>query len=109
MTEQVRETIATILIKAGRGQEEKLRAHLYELRKPGACMKGCSVGATVDGIAMKCDHVQVREAAYCFGPFDFFVIVQARDVGVIEDFVVHCLRAERDVVTDTQTLIGLRL
>jgi hypothetical protein len=72
-------------------------------------MSGCAVAAQPDGIVMECDHVQVREAAYCFGPFDFFVVVQARDVGVIEDFVVHCLRASKDIVIDTQTLIGLRL
>lgn len=56
-----------------------------------------------------CTLMRIREAAYCFGPFDFMVVVTAPSVGAVEDFVVHCLRAEQDIVADTQTLIGLAL
>jgi DNA-binding Lrp family transcriptional regulator len=110
--ETSKKTVATILVKSGRGYEEMLRARLAALGQPNACSHGCRLrpqGPAAVGAGHPCGSVQLVEAAYCFGPFDFLLVLHGKDVGAIEDFVVHCLRAERETVSDTQTIVGLSL
>ncbi|MDP9190695.1 MAG: Lrp/AsnC ligand binding domain-containing protein [Acidobacteriota bacterium] len=112
MEERPKKTVATVLVKSGRGYEEMLRTRLGALGQPNACSHGCRLrpqGPIPGTAGHPCGTVEVVEAAYCFGPFDFLLVLHGTDVGAIEDFVVHCLRSERDIVADTQTIVGLSL
>jgi len=112
LEETPKKTVATVLVKSGRGHEETLRTRLQALGQPNACSHGCRLrpqGPAPGTNGHPCGAVQVVEAAYCFGPFDFLLVLHGKDVGAIEDFVVHCLRSERDIVSDTQTIVGLSL
>jgi hypothetical protein len=121
--------MAVVLVKCERGREKDVTQWLLELTRNKPCGGPCyfsgghtgvgthaapaiadTASPTVDDDVVRaqyCRRVRVVEAAYSFGPFDFMLTVLAEDIGLIEEFVVSCLRASVDVVLDTQTLVGI--
>jgi hypothetical protein len=123
--------VATILIKCDRGQEKWLRdkvrnAHqgtdLCLLEAPTSAALGQAEESTqADGETEvsppsaqheadppACSKITLVDAAYCFGSFDFFLVIRAADAGLVEHFVVECLRSESRI-RDTQTLVGIAI
>lgn len=104
MTEaEQQDTFAVVLIKCHPGDEQTIRTaitHAHTTKTP-LCLRN-GEGAHTHG------KVTVRETAYCFGPFDFVLVVQSSDVRHVERFVVECIRVG-GVVVDTQTILGIVL
>jgi uncharacterized protein with GYD domain len=98
------DTFAVVLIKCQPGDEEAIRKRIDEAQagKP-FCFR--QAGAMHDAA---CSAVTVHHIAYCFGPFDFVLVLRSPDVRFIERFVVDCIRAEGRIV-DTQTILGIGL
>jgi len=122
--------MAVVLVKCERGREKDVTQWLLDLKRNEPCKERCYfgthlssgtipaappnsedesavVGGKDTGRTSYCRRVRVAEAAYSFGPFDFMLTILAEDIGLIEEFVVSCLRASVDVVLDTQTLVGI--
>jgi hypothetical protein len=103
------QTVAVILVKSARGFEEVLRTRFARLLESKPCSHTCHVSGQGASSTPPCGSLNVSHAAYCFGSFDFLLVARATDVSVIENFVVHCLRGEREAVADTQTVVGLSI
>ncbi len=104
MTQQT-ETFAVILIKCKPGDEREIRKAIDRASTERVPLCFRPSGMKHDDA---CTHVSVRETAYCFGPFDFVIVLHSPDVGYVERFVVDCIRAPGKIV-DTQTILGLTL
>jgi len=104
MPEHLADTFAVVLIKCRPGDEAYIRARIDEARA-GAPLCFRPPGAKHD---YACKQLTVRDTAYCFGPFDFVLVIRSTDVRFIERFVVDCVRAEGKIV-DTQTILGIGL
>jgi Lrp/AsnC ligand binding domain len=104
--------VGTILVKCERGKEKWLRDEIRAARGGATllCLLDANGASATKHEAEPpaCGEVEIIDAAYCFGPFDFLLVIRAADAGLIEHFVVECLRSDSRI-KDTQTLVGIAI
>jgi DNA-binding Lrp family transcriptional regulator len=105
MTQEQHDTFAVILIKCRPGDERDIRTAIDRAHEAGTTLCFRTSGKLPEHA---CGNVMVKERAYCFGPFDFVLVIRSADVRDVERFVVECIRAEGPIV-DTQTILGIAL
>jgi hypothetical protein len=98
------DTFAVVLIKCQAGDEGGIRAQI-DAARAGTPFCFRTPGTPHD---FACKSITVHDVAYCFGPFDFVLVLRSPDVRFVERFVVDCIRAEGRIL-DTQTILGIAL
>lgn len=98
-------TFATVLLKCEIRAEGTVRdAVVLGLETKMLCLR--EQGGASAHLKGPCHEVTLVDAAYCFGAFDFIVVVRGTDVTKVEKFITECIRFA-PVVEDTQTVLGV--
>jgi hypothetical protein len=101
------DTFAVVLLKCNPRHENDIRDAIAAGRAAIATGKpGAKLCLAPERHACKSAYITIVDAAYCFGAFDFLLVVRSSEVRRIERFVVDCVRAST-LVTDTQTILGV--
>jgi hypothetical protein len=108
LTTDIRDTFAVVLMKCRPGDESTIRT-IVATQRTAEEAHVCLRGADAPPHKNACQQVTVRDAAYCFGPFDFLFVVQSAHVHHIERFVVECIRGDASLIQDTQTILGITI
>ena len=116
-------TFATLLIKVNPGTEASVRDWLTRKRDENVRARHCSAQprrcklisneelSFAEGARgpVPCEELIVLAVACLPGPYDFAVVVVVPDIGVVQTFVVDCLRSWEigKSIRDTHTVYGL--
>lgn len=104
MSENLNPIFAAVLVRCDVRKETLIRdAVLRGLETQKLCLREGGAPGHPDG---PCHEVKLVDAAYCFGAFDFVIIVRGGDATKVERFITHCVRSV-EIVAETQTLLGV--